>query len=89
MFGVGAVFAVTLSSYFGRAPILFWFVAITFATAGWAAGSGSFEAFMAARILNGFFASVASAGGLMYINDLFCFHERALVAQPFGSQSRC
>ncbi|KAJ9605984.1 hypothetical protein H2200_009833 [Cladophialophora chaetospira] len=77
MLGPGSVAAVTLSSYFGRAPVLFWFLIMASVTAGWAAGAGSFESFMAARILNGFFASVASGGGLMYINDLFFFHERA------------
>ena len=76
MLGVGAVFAVTLSAYFGRAPILFWFVTAAFATAGWAAGANSFESFMAARILNGLFLPAASAGGLMFINDMFFFHER-------------
>ncbi|KAK2871772.1 hypothetical protein FQN49_002839, partial [Arthroderma sp. PD_2] len=37
----------------------------------------SFESFMAARILNGFFSTVAQGGGLMFINDIFFFHEHA------------
>ena len=38
-----------------------------------------FESFMAARILNGFFSTVAQGGGLMFIQDMFYFHERAYV----------
>ncbi|KAI1047185.1 hypothetical protein LB505_011673 [Fusarium chuoi] len=32
---------------------------------------------MAARILNGFFSTVSQGGGLMFIFDMFFFHERA------------
>jgi hypothetical protein len=32
---------------------------------------------MAARILNGFFSTVSQAGGLMFIKDIFFFHEQA------------
>lgn len=76
MLGPGALFAVTLSSYFGRLPVLFWFLVMALATAAWCAGAQSFKSFMAARILNGFFAVIAEAGGQMYINDMFFFHER-------------
>jgi len=47
------------------------------ATAIWCAAAQSFESFMAARILNGFFSTVAQGGGLMFIYDMFFFHERA------------
>jgi len=76
MLGVGSVVAVTLSAYIGRAPVPFWFVTAAFVTTGWAAGAGSFESFMAARILSGLFLPVASAGGLTFINDMLFFHER-------------
>ncbi|KZT37208.1 putative MFS transporter [Sistotremastrum suecicum HHB10207 ss-3] len=41
------------------------------------ASAPSFNSFMAFRILNGFFATVAQAGGLMFIKDLFFFHQHA------------
>ena len=34
-----------------------------------------FHSFMAARILKGLFSIVASAGGLMFIKDMFFFHK--------------
>ncbi|KAL9112383.1 MAG: hypothetical protein Q9227_003225 [Pyrenula ochraceoflavens] len=77
MLGAGGVFVVAGSAYFGRLPLLFWFLIIAVATAAWCAGAKSFESFMAARILNGFFSTVAQGGGLMFINDMFYFHERA------------
>lgn len=77
MLGAGGVFVVGLSAYFGRLPLLFWFLIVAFPTACWCAGATSFESFMTARILNGFFSTVAQGGGLMFINDMFFFHERA------------
>lgn len=59
MLGAGGVIVVALSAYFGRLPILFWFLVASFATAAWCAGATTFESFMAARILNGFFSTVA------------------------------
>ena len=77
MLGAGGVVVVALSAYFGRLPVLFWFLVVAVATAAWCAAATSFESFMAARILNGFFSTVAQGGGLMFINDMFFFHERA------------
>jgi len=34
-----------------------------------------YKHFMAARILDGFFSTVAQAGGLVFIQDMFFFHE--------------
>jgi len=56
-------------------PVLFYFVIFAFLTAVWCAAATSFESFMAARILNGFFSTVAQGGGLMFIKDIFFFHE--------------
>lgn len=61
MLGVGGLFAVTCSHYFGRAPTLFWFYLVAFATSIWCAVALSFESFEAARIVNGFFATVAQS----------------------------
>ncbi|KAL2842900.1 major facilitator superfamily domain-containing protein [Aspergillus pseudoustus] len=77
MLGAGGVVAVALSAYFGRLPVLSWFLVFATATAAWCAAASTFESFMAARILNGFFSTVAQGGGLMFINDMFFFHERA------------
>jgi MFS family permease len=59
MLGAGGVVAVALSAYFGRYPVLFWFIVMAVATSAWCAGATTFESFMAARILNGFFSTVA------------------------------
>ncbi|ETN45189.1 uncharacterized protein HMPREF1541_10066 [Cyphellophora europaea CBS 101466] len=77
MLGAGGVVVVALSAYFGRLPVLFYFLVLATATAIWCAAAASFESFMAARILNGFFSTVAQGGGLMFIYDMFYFHERA------------
>ncbi|KAF2758375.1 MFS general substrate transporter [Pseudovirgaria hyperparasitica] len=77
MLGAGGVVAVWLSYYLGRVPVLLYFSLLSAATAVWSANAQSFESYMASRILNGFFAVAAAAGGLMIINDIFYFHERA------------
>ncbi|RVX67272.1 hypothetical protein B0A52_09309 [Exophiala mesophila] len=77
MLGAGGVVVVALSAYFGRLPVLFYFLVMATATAIWCAAAQSFESFMAARILNGFFSTVSQGGGLMFIYDMFFFHERA------------
>lgn len=76
MLGAGGVIVVMLAAYFGRAPILFWWLVMALVTAIWCAAAQSFKSFMAARILSGFFSTVAQGGGLMFINDLFFFHEK-------------
>ncbi|KAK4460386.1 putative permease of the major facilitator superfamily [Cladorrhinum samala] len=77
MLGAGGVVVVILSAFFGRLPVVFWFLIVSTATAAWCAEPGNFESFMAARILNGFFSTVCQAGGLMFIKDVFFFHEQA------------
>ncbi|KAJ1323885.1 MFS transporter DHA1 family multidrug resistance protein [Microdochium nivale] len=77
MVGVGGICNVILSAWSGRLPALFWFIVVATATAAWCAAATTFESFMAARILNGFFSTAAQAGGMMFIFDMFFFHERA------------
>lgn len=77
MLGAGGIFVVALSAWAGRLPILFYFLVLATATAAWCAAATTFESFMAARILNGFFSTVSQGGGLMFIFDMFFFHERA------------
>jgi hypothetical protein len=50
-----------LSAYFGRLPVLFWFSILAFLTAAWSAAATTFQSFAAARILHGFFSTVAQA----------------------------
>jgi len=59
MLGPGGLATIILSAYFGRLPVLFYFVILALATAIWCSAATSFESFMAARILNGFFSTVA------------------------------
>lgn len=77
MLGVGGLFVVALAAYFGRLPVLFWFTFTAVWTAAGCAGAGTFNTFMAFRILNGFFSTVAQGGGIMFVKDLFFVHERA------------
>lgn len=56
---------------------MFYFLVVALATAIWCAAATTFDSFMAARILNGFFSTVSQGGGLMFIQDMFFFHERA------------
>ena len=59
MVGAGGVIAVMFSAYFGRLPVLFWFMVIATATALGQAGSHGFNGFFVPRVLNGFFSGAA------------------------------
>lgn len=92
MLGVGGLLCVWFSAYFGRLPVLLAFSILSASTAIWSAAAQSFESYMASRILNGLFAVAAAGGGLMWINDVFFFHERprminiwsvAIILSPF------
>ncbi|OGM48241.1 glutaminyl cyclase [Aspergillus bombycis] len=48
-------------------------------TCAWSAAATSFPSYLAARIINGFFCSVGQGGALMWIKDLFFFHEHPKV----------
>lgn len=61
MLGFGGIVVVTLSSYWGRLPILVYFLVGALVTAAWSAAATNFQSFMTARILNGFFSTVAQA----------------------------
>ncbi|KAI1273942.1 major facilitator superfamily domain-containing protein [Xylaria sp. FL0933] len=77
MLGAGGIFVVAFSAYFGRLPVMFYFLVIALTTAAWCAAATNFESFETARILNGFFSTVAQVNGLIFIQDMFFFHERA------------
>ncbi|OQU99449.1 hypothetical protein CLAIMM_05080 [Cladophialophora immunda] len=67
MLGVGGLFSIVCSAYFGRLPVLFWMLCMAFGTAIWCAAAVTFESFMAARILNGFFSAVSQSGATILI----------------------
>lgn len=73
--GICGLLVVALSNYFGRLPIIFLFQSFALVTCAWAAAATSLTSFTAARILNGLVASAAQSGALMWIKDLFFFHE--------------
>ncbi|KAJ5815642.1 hypothetical protein N7474_007419 [Penicillium riverlandense] len=77
MVGAASPIIVALAAYFGRYPVLFWWTVLALATAIWCTAAQSFNSFMAARILNGMFSTVMQGGGLMFIKDMFFFHEHA------------
>lgn len=66
MVGAGGVIAVMLSAYFGRLPVLFWFMVAAFATAAGQAGSIGFTGFFIPRVMNGFFSGVAQGVITLY-----------------------
>ncbi|KAK9458910.1 major facilitator superfamily domain-containing protein [Lipomyces oligophaga] len=77
MLGAGGFAAIILSAYFGRLPVAFYFLVVNLATAIYCTVAPNFKHFMAARVLNGFFSTVTQGGGLMFIKDIFFFHEHA------------
>ena len=64
-------------AYFGRLPVLFWFTFFALWSAAFCAAAANFTQYEAARVLNGFFSTVAQGGGLVFINDIFFVHEHA------------
>ncbi|KAL8874295.1 MAG: hypothetical protein Q9174_000335, partial [Haloplaca sp. 1 TL-2023] len=81
LFTIGAcgLFVVALSNYFGRLPVTFFFQSVMVGTCVWSAAATSFDSYLAARIINGFFCSVGQGGALMWVKDLFFFHEHPRV----------
>lgn len=75
MLGPGGIFVVIFSAYFGRYPVLFWFTVVALATAIWCTAAVTFESFMAARILNGFFAIAAEAVSRIHV--IQCLDEQS------------
>ncbi|KAJ6010876.1 hypothetical protein N7451_002288 [Penicillium sp. IBT 35674x] len=77
LFTIGAcgLFVVPLTSYFGRWPVLLVFQSLMLGTCAWSAAATSFHSYLAARIINGFFCSVGQGGALMWIKDLYFFHQ--------------
>lgn len=81
LFTIGAcgLFVVALAGFFGRLPVTFFFQSVMVGTCVWSAAAISFDSYLAARIINGFFCSVGQGGALMWVKDLFFFHEHPRV----------
>ncbi|KAJ5495962.1 MFS transporter [Penicillium diatomitis] len=81
LFSIGAcgLLVVPLASYFGRWPVTCVFQLLMLLTCVWSAAATNFCSYLAARILNGFFCSVGQGGALMWIKDLFFFHQHPQV----------
>ena len=75
--GAGGIFVVAFASYFGRLSVTLLFQVLFLATCVWSAAATSFDSYLAARILNGFVCSVGQSGALMWIKDMFFFHEHS------------
>lgn len=81
LFTIGAcgLFVIALANFFGRLPVTFFFQTVMVGTCVWSAVATSFDSYIAARIINGFFCSVGQGGALMWVQDLFFFHEHPRV----------
>lgn len=81
LFTIGAcgLFVVALAGFFGRLPITLFFQSVMVGTCVWSAAATSFDSYLAARIINGFFCSVGQGGALMWVKDLFFLHEHPRV----------
>ncbi|KAI9654296.1 MAG: hypothetical protein M1831_005461 [Alyxoria varia] len=73
--GVGGLVFVAFAAYFGRLPTLLFFQLVTFASGIWCATETNFDSYSSARTLYGFFATTGLSGGLIWIQDMFFFHE--------------
>lgn len=76
MLGSGGLLAVVLSNAYGRLPTVFWMIFISVIFAVLCAAAPNFNTFFAARILGGFASAPAQATGLMFVKDMYFFHEQ-------------
>ena len=72
---MSGLITVAFADYVGRLPILFYFQTIALAACVWAAAATSLKSFLAARIIHGLFSSAAQGGALLWIKDLYFYHE--------------
>ena len=73
--GTSGFVVVMCASYFGRAPVMFWWRFIVIGPVFWYAFATSYHSFYSARVFVGFFVGVGQSGGLMWIEDMFFRHE--------------
>lgn len=78
MLGFGCLFAVPLTQWVGRLPILFWAMFLGLCMTIFGAAAPTWISFIVARCLQGFFITAPQAVGLTMIHDLFFFHGELL-----------
>ncbi|KAL9086707.1 MAG: hypothetical protein Q9165_007026 [Trypethelium subeluteriae] len=72
---ISGFYIITFSNYFGRLPTLFFFQCVTIGTAAWEATATSYNSFLGARVVNGLFTGAGQAQVLLWIKDMYYFHE--------------
>lgn len=66
-----------MSSFWGRAPVLFWTAVAGLAVSIGAAVSPNYECYFAMRVLTALFLTSGQTMVIAFIKDMFFFHERA------------
>ncbi|KAL2844361.1 major facilitator superfamily domain-containing protein [Aspergillus pseudoustus] len=75
--GIGGLIWVPVSSFWGRAPVLFWTTIMGLAMLVGTALSPTYECYFALRILSSLFLTAGQTMVIAFIKDIFFFHERA------------
>jgi MFS family permease len=75
--GLGGLIWVPMTSFWGRAPVLFWTAVIGMLFGIGAAVSKDFSTFHAMRACTGLFITAAQTISIAFIKDVFFFYERA------------
>jgi MFS family permease len=75
--GLAGLLWVPMSSFWGRAPVLFWttFIGLLFCIGS--AVTTTYSSFFATRALTGWFLTAAQTISIAFLKDMFFFHERA------------
>ena len=75
--GVGALFFVPLSTWWGRAPTIFWSQVIALFLNLGVALSTKWHTYYVIRVLSGIFSNAPPSIAIALLRDMFFFHERA------------
>ncbi|KAJ9602183.1 hypothetical protein H2200_013303 [Cladophialophora chaetospira] len=77
LLGISALFFVPLSTWWGRAPTIFWTAVIAaFLNLG-VALSPDWQTYYVTRVVQGLFSNAPPSIAIAFIRDIFFFHERA------------
>lgn len=66
-----------MSSFWGRAPVLFWTTICGFIVSIGSAVSPTYECYFAMRVLTALFLTAGQTMSIAFLRDMFFFHERA------------
>ena len=93
--GIGGLFWVPVSSFWGRAPVTFWTSVLGLAVIIGSATATTYPTYFAMRALTNFFLTAGQTMNIALLKDVFFFHERArkiglssalYIASPFLCQ---